>query len=232
MRLALDTAYSACSVALSDLAGNLSSQAHLEQRRGQVETLVPMAREVLQKAGVKPSEITEIVVNIGPGTFAGVRIATSFARALALSTGAKIIGITAFEALAGVLKLKKKAQNGDKILSLVPGKRGEVSAELFALENNALNSLKSPETIPLAALNAFAGGQKVVIVGPDLENYLSEAPGLKPLATHSFWPTATDLLVLAGNFGPERRRTSVSPFYLRPADAKPQEKSYFSRGNG
>lgn len=232
MRLALDTAFSACSVAVSDLAGNLKACAHLEQRRGQAETLVPMVQEVLKKAGKKPSDLTEIVVNTGPGTFAGVRIATSFARAMALSTSAKIIGITAFEALAGVVMLKKQTQSGEKILSLVPGKRGEVSGELFLVEEGALKSIKDPETMPLKALRAFAGGQKVVVAGPDLENYLKEAPGLEPAEIFSFWPTATDLLDLAADLGPGRRSVTVSPFYLRPPDAKPQEKSHFSKENG
>lgn len=232
MRLALDTAFSACSVALSDLAGNLKASAHLEQRRGQAETLVPMVEEVLTKAGFKPSDITEIVVNIGPGTFAGVRIATSFARALALSTSAKIIGITAFEALAGVVVLKKQAKPGDAILALVPGKRGEVSGQLFLVEEAAAKSLKQPGTMPFGDLSAFAGEQKVFVAGPDLENYLKEIPGLEPRETFSFWPTAIDLLDLAAGYGPERRSVTVSPFYLRPPDAKLQEKSRFSMGNG
>ncbi len=232
MRLALDTAFSACSVALSDLDGNLAGHAHLDQRRGQVETLVPMVEEVLKKAGIKPQNITEIVVNIGPGTFAGVRIATSFTRALALSTGAKTVGLTAFEALAGTFILKKKAKPGDKILSLVPGKRGEVSGELFLVEECALKSLKGPETISIKALNDFTQCQKVFVAGPDLENFLKEATGLSPLETLSFWPSATDLLDLAANLGPERRSVTVSPFYLRPPDAKTQDPSPFSRENG
>lgn len=232
MRLSVDTAFSACSVALSDLDGNLIGCAHLEQRRGQAETLVPMVEEVLKKAGFEPGDITEIVVNTGPGTFAGVRIATSFARALALSTSAKIIGITAFEALAGVVVGKKQIPPGKKILTLVPGKRGEVSGELFLVEAGALKSLKEPETMPFKALSAFAGGQKVSVAGPDLENYLKEIPDLETLETYSFWPTATDLLDLAAGLGPERRSLKVSPFYLRPPDAKPQKKSHFSRENG
>lgn len=232
MRLALDTAYSACSVALSGLDGNLITSKHLEQRRGQAETLVPMVGEVLQEAGVSPSEIKEIVVNIGPGTFAGVRIATSFARALALSSGAKIIGITAFEALAGTVLLKKQVKNGETILALVPGKRGEVSAELFSGKKGALASKSEPKTMPLGDLPGFTGDQKVLVTGPDLENYLGEAKGLNPHETASFWPTAVDLLDLAANLGPGRAQEKVSPFYLRPADAKPQEKSRFSSENG
>lgn len=228
MRLALDTAYSACSAAVSDRHGKVLAACHKEQRRGQAETLAPMIKEVLKKAAVKPSEITEIILTTGPGTFAGVRIATAFARALALATGARVAGFTTLEALAGTVAINGGLKEGGAVLALVPGKRGEVSAELFALEKGTVKSLKGPETMAVGVLKDYAEGKDVIAVGPDLEAYLGQASGLEIKEAISFWPKATDLLALYHHSGKSKLADTVSPFYLRPADAKPQKPGPFS----
>ncbi len=227
MRLALDTAFSVCSVALADPPGNLLGEAHLEQNRGQAETLLPMVSRVLIEAGIEATDITEVIVNIGPGTFAGVRVATSCARALALAGGARTMGITAFEALAGTLIRNNEAGDGDKILALVPGKRGEVSAQLYRVGKTVFSSLKEPETMPHKGLRDFIGENKVIIAGPGLDQAFSGAMGLSSVKTYSFWPTAVDLLGVANLLGEGRFSATVSPFYLRPADAKPQKPRLF-----
>jgi tRNA threonylcarbamoyladenosine biosynthesis protein TsaB len=226
MRLALDTAFSACSVALDDKGKILASKT-LNQRRGQAETLVPLVDELLKAAGAAPKDIDEIVLSIGPGTFAGVRIATAFARTLALTNKAKILGLTSFEALAGTLYLEGKATADDQVLALVPGKRGEISGELFMLEEGEPRSLKVPETMALDKLGGFVDGQALIVSGPDLEGNLKEAQNLIPKATFDFWPTAKQLLALAATLPGKRFQATVSPFYLRPPDATPQSKPRF-----
>lgn len=228
MRLALDTAFSTCSVAVADNAGTLLAFETLEQRRGQAETLVPLTEKILKKAGARAKDISEIVVNTGPGTFAGVRIAAAFARALALSTGAKILGLTAFEALAGTLVAQRKAKPGDTILALVPGKRGEVSACLYRVEKTALKVLQAPETIPLAKLAGFCAENPLLVAGPDLANFEEFLAPVKAKKAYSFWPEARDLLKIAENRKKSGFSETVSPFYLRPPDAKVQKKPDFS----
>lgn len=97
--LALDTALDACSVALVE---DDSVRASLSEpmNRGQAERLGPMAREVMQAAGAKFAEIDRIAVTTGPGSFTGVRVGLSFARALALALIRPCVGVSTLEALA------------------------------------------------------------------------------------------------------------------------------------
>ena len=48
---------------------------------------------------LKFSDVSLIFVSLGPGSFTGIRIGISVAKAIALCTGAKIIGFSNFESI-------------------------------------------------------------------------------------------------------------------------------------
>jgi tRNA threonylcarbamoyladenosine biosynthesis protein TsaB len=97
--LALDTTLDACSVAIvrgDAVLANLSER----MQRGQAERLAPMVREAAALAGVAFSELDRVAVTTGPGSFTGVRVGLSFARALALALSKPSVGVSTLEALA------------------------------------------------------------------------------------------------------------------------------------
>ena len=97
--LGLDTSLDACSVAL---VRDGTTLAHLREAmtRGQAERLAPMTKEVMRQAGAAFAQLDRVAVTTGPGSFTGVRVGLSFARALALSIDRACIGVSTLEALA------------------------------------------------------------------------------------------------------------------------------------
>jgi len=84
--LAIDTATVACSVALFEDGGLIAAD-YAEIGRGHAEKLIPAIARLPDRG-----RANKILVNCGPGSFTGVRIGISAAKALALAWEAEIHG--------------------------------------------------------------------------------------------------------------------------------------------
>jgi tRNA threonylcarbamoyl adenosine modification protein YeaZ len=80
--LAFDTSIAVGSVAVGRGAELLAS-ATLDDRREHASRLVPAIDKVLERAGMRVTDLTGILVGEGPGSFTGVRVAAATAKGLA-----------------------------------------------------------------------------------------------------------------------------------------------------
>lgn len=68
--------------------------------RSHSETLLTLIEEAMAEAGTEKSALDAIAVDIGPGSFTGVRIGVSCANAMAFSLGISVIPVSSLRALA------------------------------------------------------------------------------------------------------------------------------------
>ena len=94
---------------------------------GASEALLPAVHAALDLAGEELSSVGLILCGVGPGTFTGIRIAASTARALALGTGSALARNSTLRALAApALSCRPD------VLAVLDARRGEVFVQRFS----------------------------------------------------------------------------------------------------
>ncbi len=127
--LAFDTANNSASVAISNDHTILT---YIEELRPfmQAETIVPMIETALRTTNLSYHELDYLVVTRGPGSFTGIRIGLSVAKALLLSTDITGITISNFEYLWW--RANKQVRDYDKIFIFFNAYRGQLYGQVFS----------------------------------------------------------------------------------------------------
>ncbi len=123
MRLVIETAGTACSVALFD-HDTLVAAHHELVGRGHAERLIPMIA-ALPGGG----QADAVLVDCGPGSFTGVRVGIAAARGLAIGWGAAVSG---YSSLALLATDYFAAQEDATVTIAIPGGHGELFVQSFA----------------------------------------------------------------------------------------------------
>lgn len=178
------------------------------------QRLMPSVDWLAGRAGVSARDITGVAVARGPGSFTGLRIGMSVAKAIAYAADASIVGVPTLEAMA--LGALAGCPPGMPVCVLLDARQGQVYAGLYAAgaapapERGAGGTLQMPSAVPEALRADFAGPLEEVcgwITGPTLfagegalrlEAALRDALGdrfvLAPAAR--LLPSATEVAVL------------------------------------
>jgi tRNA threonylcarbamoyladenosine biosynthesis protein TsaB len=137
--LGLDTATSATAVGLLELATDGRELTAIERRDDppprtrprHTSALLALAIDVLDEAGVGWDELDLLAVGTGPGTFTGLRIGISTARALARARELPIVGVSTLRSLAAAAAEAALAHDR-RALAVLDARRGEVFAAGWA----------------------------------------------------------------------------------------------------
>ena len=119
--LAIDTSTDHAGIALSTADGVLTQV--WPAARAQTTTLLPEIDRLVREAGLKPADISGLVVATGPGTFTGLRVGLSIAKGIVIARGCPIVGIPTLETVfAGHVD--------EGIRAVLPAGRGRVVSQL------------------------------------------------------------------------------------------------------
>jgi tRNA threonylcarbamoyladenosine biosynthesis protein TsaB len=147
-------------VAAGQISGSLvcSAGSHCANLPDAVEQL-------LDAAGVGWADLAVVSVAIGPGSFTGLRVGLSYAKAVAAARNIAITGVSSLDGLA--LCAGKEIPEGCTICPVIDARRGEVYAGLYGLVTDALQRISDVLVVPPADLVARLGDE-VVFVGDSM----------------------------------------------------------------
>jgi tRNA threonylcarbamoyladenosine biosynthesis protein TsaB len=229
--LGLDTATRATTVAVLDVTAGTVAARRDDPSKGQrprhTTRLLELAVEVLGEAGCGWADLSRIAVGVGPGTFTGLRIGISTARALAAARDVPLVGVSTLRALAhGAAAVA--AGEGRAVLAVLDARRGEVFAAGWSP-----GTIADPEAQPLLAPSALspqelaeascapAGGWLAVGEGAvEFRSVLERSGALIPEdGSDLHRVSAIDHCRLATGL-PSQNLDDVRPAYLRLPDAE------------
>ena len=198
--LVIDTATAACSVALLE-GGHVVAANHVVVGRGHAERLVPMIAELPDGGRAE-----EIIVDVGPGSFTGIRVGIAAARGLALGWSVPVRGYSSLALIAAAAFADGEAA---PLAVVLEGGHGEVFMQGFAasplMPTEPLASLR-PEAAVAALKGRTAVGNGV--------RWLTQLDA--SLAVREALPEAAKAHLLP----PELAALPPRPLYGRAPDAK------------
>jgi tRNA threonylcarbamoyl adenosine modification protein YeaZ len=198
MILVIETASAACSAALID-GPELIDARHEIVGRGHAERLLPLVEELL--AGRRPDSI---LVDLGPGSFTGVRVGLAAAQGLRIGWNVPLCGYSSTAILA-------VQAAGREAAVAIAGGHGQLFVQSFGHD----------PLVPLDPLRSLPPEEAAAVIRAGLVL----GSGAAALVAARGWGEAVDALPRAADarFLPEPLRTlPPRPIYGRAPDAKPQ----------
>lgn len=197
LTLVIDTALAAQSLALLDGARVVAAR-HSVIGRGHAEALMPALAALLDEGGATPARI---LVDVGPGSFTGLRIGIAAARALGLAWGVPVVG---YPSLALAAAPVFAAHPDTRLAVVAEAGRGLLYAQLL---DRDLVAEAEPLVLDAVGVAAWLPGG-LALAGPGA----ARVPGARVLA--DAWPDARDAALLR-----EAATLPPVPRYLSAPDA-------------
>ena len=227
--LAIDTALKTCAACVieGDDGREVAREAEAMER-GHAEALLPLLERVMARVEGGFEALDRVAVTVGPGSYTGLRVGISAARAIGLAAGIPVVGVTTLSALlAPVLaEAPQGAGEAGAIAAAIDARHGCVYLQAIGAEGILVPPLhvRLEEAAPLLAPGPVAlvgSGAPAVLSAlraSGLEARLLDAPGAPEIG----WVAALGAVA-------DPAQALPRPLYLRGPDAAPQDHARLAR---
>lgn len=223
--LGIDTATRVAGAAVAG-EDRLISERFIHNLQTHSQNIIPMISQVMDDAGLKPSDLHGIAVTGGPGSFTGLRIGMSVAKTMGLALCIPVIGIPTLTALAWNFYRVEGL-----ICPILDARKNEVYTCLFKSGEDGLAELISPAALSLERLMARIaefGDQQVNFLGDGVPVYGEVIKAeLGPRAHFASMINAFPRAGAVAELGLAKLRTGsladptfLQPVYLRRSEAE------------
>lgn len=222
MWLAMDTSGDVASVAVGLAGLTPKAQAVTVGARKHAGALVPMIDDCIARAKVRsPTGLRGVLITDGPGSFTGLRVSASVAKAMVLTHGLQ------FRVAPSLLVLAAGAapRPAGPILSVLDALRGELYAAVYGFNGGGVETLlpptvTTPEQLTSEVTPMRIAGITGVLTFERLERLsrLLSAPVLS--APSETAPILLSLISIGGALTSVQDPRHWEPEYGRPAEAQ------------
>jgi len=210
--------------------------------------IFPAIRGLLDRFSREPKEIEQVYISIGPGSFTGLRIATTFAKTMHLANATKIVTVDTLDVIAAnIINLttknsvqdsnhRRQAMSDDRIAAILDAKRGQFFVAVYKRNMNDGQQARSDgiwqkilsDSLMTASefLQKFSGSnQPIQLLGDGLLYYKDKfkAQGVH-FCEEKYWSPRAGKVHLIGwqkaLAGQFTDPLTLQPSYLRAPDVK------------
>jgi len=219
MWLAIDTATDRASVALGTGEAD-AVEAEISGARRHASALVPMIQELLSRRGATLDAVRGVALSDGPGSFTGLRVGASVAKALVQTRGVEL-----WTAPSLLVRAAGVARAGALVLAVADALRGDVYAAAYRFTPAGVETILPP-TVRRPEVLAEETPRPDLLVGDAptaIVESLQRWAGRAMIRPPAGAPHARSLIALTARSGGATRVetvTSWEPVYGRPAEAQ------------
>ena len=220
--LALDTSSTACSIAI--LINDTVKESHQLAPMQQAQLILPMIDELLSSAALKLDQLDAIAFGCGPGSFTGVRIATSVAQGLGFAAKVPLIPISS---LAAIAQAAYADLGWKKLLVAIDARVQEIYWGAYRVNPQGLVELLGKEKVSSPADLAIPDTDEWYGIGNAWEVYRAQIHCQPVNVDINRLPMASAILTLARDKFIKRDWVEAGralPSYLRDEVAKKSQK--------
>ncbi len=221
--LAIDTSDHVCSVAIS-LEDKILVEKSIGNKLNHSQTLMPLIESAFNEVDFNVSEIDKIFVTEGPGSFTGIRIGVSTAKALAHFKSIPIVGV---KTLVNIASLVDFEDENCIIVPLIDARRSTFYTAFFekTFQNQIGEILHEEIDVILELLSKY--NEKIYLVGDKLNSLLYDKElkeNIEIVDTTENIHRASNMLKnsieLLNNDVNIKTYKTIEPFYLKKSQAE------------
>jgi tRNA threonylcarbamoyladenosine biosynthesis protein TsaB len=212
--LAIDTSLAAASACIFDGGSEAVARETVWLDRGHDKTILPLVDRVVNAAEGGVKAIQRIAVTVGPGSFTGIRIGVSAARALGLALGVPVVGVSTLAAYVAPIALDWS----DGIVAAgIDARHGRLFVAAYA---NGKPIFPPRVALPHEAVRALGSGP-LRLTGPGAPALAIEAWDMGMAAEVVDSAGAPDIVAVARlGLAADPVTAPPRPLYLRAPDVK------------
>lgn len=196
-------------------------------RFSHLQNLMPQIESILRECGVALKDIDVIAVSCGPGSFTGIRIGVSSARALSQVLGTPCVTVSSLEAL--VMNAVGKAGENVLVCPMLDARRSQVYAGGYFLENGwPVEKIKAGPYMLDEFLQKAQEYDSILLMGDATDTYAEKMAEIRPegaetVAADIKYQDAVAVARLGAKIYAEKgglAYNQVEPDYMRIAEAE------------